>query len=131
MGNTERGFGLAEVMQKLRNEIEQMEKNAEDQKYYFDITRAEVELSFTVKKGAHGGVEFLVFSIGGGGSKENTHRIKLDITPLVKVDGQSTDTAKPRGIGFDLETTTGASTTTTTRHPRGQGQARPRMGQRK
>lgn len=68
MTNKEKGLGLFEVVQELKNEIQRLEQDTESP-YYFKIERAEVELSVAVEKKGEGVSMFGLFKLAEEGKK--------------------------------------------------------------
>jgi hypothetical protein len=81
------GIGLAELLFQLRGELDKAQEKlrTSGEAPAIDWESAEVEISFGVAKEAkaEGGVDFYVFSIGGGGKykSEQVHRLKLQLKP--------------------------------------------------
>ncbi len=81
------GIGLAELLFQLRGELDKAQEKLRTSGHApaIDWESAEVEISFGVAKEAkaEGGVDFYVFSIGGGGKykSEQVHRLKLQLKP--------------------------------------------------
>ena len=76
-------LGISEILDKLKNEFEQIEKASENKpgKYGFDVKAAEIEISFIVTKKAKGGVNLVVVQAGGEYDKGEIHKIKLELEP--------------------------------------------------
>ncbi len=102
------GLGLFEVVQELKKEIEKLDKNPQS-KYYFEIEKAEVELSVQFSKRGKAGINIGVVQLGGDVETENIHKIRLQLTPWKDEDElqQSESTGSPFKLRQGRDFTTG------------------------
>jgi hypothetical protein len=86
-----KGVGLAEAFEALRHEIALTCNVDAGERFQFDIGLIEVEFSVVATKarGINGGVQFGVVTVGGEGkcTREETHRVKVTLTPLDRKTG--------------------------------------------
>ena len=75
-------LGISEILDKLKNEFEQIEKESDGKsKYGFDVKRLAVEIAFVVTKKGKGGINLAVVQAGGEYSNQEVHKIKLGLKP--------------------------------------------------
>jgi hypothetical protein len=83
---------LAEAVQVLREELTVARDNGADQDIQFDVGPVEIEFAVVAKRSGGGkvGLTFLVpLGIEGGLAKEETHRVKVTLTPRDRETGES------------------------------------------
>jgi hypothetical protein len=84
--------GLAEAVQVLRDELAVAREAGEGQETVFAVGPIEVEFSVVAKKAGEGkaGLTFGVVTLGmsGGVAKEETHRVKVTLTPRDAATGE-------------------------------------------
>ena len=108
-------LGLSEILDKLKNEFEQIEKESDGKsKYGFDVKRLAVEIAFVVTKKGKGGINLAVVQAGGEYSNQEVHKIKLELKPykIEEIEDEKTDYEnwkirggydKPRKSHFSLK----------------------------
>lgn len=87
-------IGLADMLQALRSELLAAQKNVANgsEAPLLNLEGAEVEVKFTVKKGASGklgaDVHFFAVELGGKYGVEEVHRLTLKLQPPKGADGK-------------------------------------------
>lgn len=76
-------LGISELIERLKAELKDTQK-IEDALFY--ISGVQLEISFTVEKTAHSGVNFHVLQTGGQVTSNEVQKIVLELTPLVSID---------------------------------------------
>jgi hypothetical protein len=91
----EADLGLAEAIQALREELAIAREAADAEDVLFGVGTVEVELTVVAKRqgGGKAGATFGVVTIGVDGSiaREQTHKLKVQLTPRDGVTGKSID----------------------------------------
>jgi hypothetical protein len=86
-------IGLADMLRALRYELLEAQSNVagSGEPPLLNLEGAEVEVKFTVSKGASGklgaNVHFFAVEVGGKYDLEEVHRLTLKLEPAVKADG--------------------------------------------
>jgi hypothetical protein len=83
---------LAEAVQALRDELTMAQESGETQDVQFDVGPVEIEMAVVAKRSASAkvGFTFLVpLGADGGIAREETHRIKVTLTPSNRATGTS------------------------------------------
>ena len=90
---------LADVLAQLREQLAEAEKKAADHDLKLTVKEIEVELRLAVKAEGKGKFSFNVWAadgeVGGGGSRESGHTIRLKLDPGVR---QPDGTRKPLDV---------------------------------
>lgn len=85
--------GLAQAVDALRNELTEAREAGQGEGLLFEVGPVDVEFSAVVTSGADGkaGIAIGVLTLGGGGSvsHEQTHRVKVTLTPKDAVTGEA------------------------------------------
>lgn len=77
-----KSLGISDVLDRLKNEFEQIEKASEGKgKYGFDVKKIELELQFTVTKIGKGGINLAIVQAGGEYDKEEIQKISIQLDP--------------------------------------------------
>jgi hypothetical protein len=86
-------IGLSDAVDALRRELTAARQSGQGQPTLFEVGPVEIELSVVVKKSGSGraGVNIGVVTIGGGGglAREQTHRVKITLTPKDRSTGSA------------------------------------------
>ncbi|MDT0309029.1 trypco2 family protein [Streptomyces sp. DSM 44917] len=86
------GFiGLAEVIGQVRRELTQAWKDGEGESVRFAVDRVHLEFAVQVHRAADGRaglrIGVLTADVGGGASRDTTHRIEVELTPETEEPG--------------------------------------------
>ncbi len=86
-------IGLAEAVQVLREELAAAQESGEGESLRFEVGPVELEFAVVARRsgGGKAGIQFGVVTLGveGGLSKEETHRIKVRLTPKDAATGRA------------------------------------------
>jgi len=94
-------LGISDVLDRLKNEFEEIEKSAEGKKgkYGFDVDKIELELAFTVSKKGKGGINLAIVEAGGEYEKQDIQKIKLELEPYKIKDESEPDYKEWKRLG--------------------------------
>ncbi len=79
-------IGLQELLTTLREELLAAKAEIEPGKALLKIENVELELSFVTEKKGEAGIKFWVVNAGAKVGVQNTHKVKLKMTPLTGID---------------------------------------------
>ncbi|MER5766304.1 trypco2 family protein [Streptomyces sp. NPDC001985] len=91
--------GLAEVIGRIREELETAQRNGADSGLQFLVERVNIEFAVQIRRegGGRGGVRVGVLTAEAGAAvaRENTHRIEIELLPHDRDD-------RPEGPGISI-----------------------------
>ncbi|RKN04791.1 trypco2 family protein [Streptomyces radicis] len=100
------GFvGLSEVIGQVRRELAQAWQEGEGQAVRFGVERVSLEFAVQVHRAGDGRaglrIGVLTADVGGGVSRDATHRIQVELLPHREGSREMLDVSNPRGHGLD------------------------------
>lgn len=75
-------IGLAELIERVKYELTYVDPD-EAEPPVFWVDAVELELQVTVKRDAKAGIKVYIFEAGGGGSRDDMQKVKVNLTPLL------------------------------------------------
>ena len=75
---------IDQIIKELKNTVEERKKK--NKTPFFNINNVEIEIHTKVKKLADGALNISVVQVGSELSKEDTHQVKISLTPIKEMD---------------------------------------------
>lgn len=78
---------LSQMIIGLRKELARAQDEGEGESIQFLVNETELELQVKMAHKGEAGIKFYVISAGGGGSTEQSQKIRIKLQPVTKIDG--------------------------------------------
>ncbi|MFE7168034.1 trypco2 family protein [Streptomyces sp. NPDC057616] len=100
MGDTE-PVGLAEAIGTVRAELARAEAEGAESDWRFSVEQVSLEFSVQFHRAGDGGAGLRLgvveARLGGSVSRDNTHRVQVDLKPLPRPDGRHHEVSRESG----------------------------------
>ena len=77
-----KSIGLTELIYQVKRELLSSESRQNDPVPLFAVDEIELEVAITVSREGQAGINIQVFSLGGGGSREDAQTVRVKLKPL-------------------------------------------------